>query len=108
MSKEMITFRVTREQKAKLESLAKQRGCSISDVIRAWIDGIQTESTIKLCFKTTRHLTEYHSMDLDFLSGQVQEVPENRAIELLTKFPDNFDIVKNNARFQGQKRNSFI
>lgn len=38
MATEMITLRVTPEQKAKLESLATQQGCSVSNVIRGWID----------------------------------------------------------------------
>ena len=38
MSSEMITLRVTPDQKAKLETLANQQGCSVSDVIRKWID----------------------------------------------------------------------
>lgn len=38
MATEMITLRVTLEQKGKLENLANKRGCSVSDVIRSWID----------------------------------------------------------------------
>jgi len=38
MATEMITLRVTPEQKAKLETLANQQGVSVSDVIRKWID----------------------------------------------------------------------
>lgn len=38
MATEMITLRVTSEQKQRLETLARQHGCSNSDIIRAWID----------------------------------------------------------------------
>lgn len=38
MATEMITLRVSLEQKQKLESLANQQECSVSDVIRRWID----------------------------------------------------------------------
>ena len=96
MSKEMITLRVTREQKAKLESLAKQCGCSVSDVIRAWIDGKKTEAiekSIKLHFKGKPHLTEYHSLDLDFRDGDEKEVPEAEATRLLRDFSSFFECV---------------
>lgn len=39
MSNEMIAVRLTSEQKERLEQLASQRNQTISDVIRAWIDG---------------------------------------------------------------------
>ena len=46
MATEMITLRVTPEQKGKLESLATQQGHSVSDVIRAWIDGDSVVNSI--------------------------------------------------------------
>lgn len=57
MTKEMLNVRVSNEQKAKLESLATQQGCSVSDVIRGWIDtdGVWIEipsdcaETVALC-----------------------------------------------------------
>jgi len=39
MSTEMIAVRLTSEQKERLEQLASQRNATVSDVIRAWIDG---------------------------------------------------------------------
>jgi ribosomal protein S27E len=94
----MITFRVTREQKAKLESLAKQCGCSVSDVIRAWIDGKKTEAiekSINLRFKGKPPLgTEYHSgSGLDFRDGEEKEVPEAEAKRLLRDFSSFFECV---------------
>lgn len=38
MATEMLTLRVTPEQKGKLEKLANEQGCTVSDVIRGWID----------------------------------------------------------------------
>ena len=38
MATEMLTLRVSSKQKTQLETLASQQGCSVSDVIRGWID----------------------------------------------------------------------
>lgn len=48
MSDEMVTVRVSPEQKQKLESLARQHGCTNSDLIRTWIDSADVSIPPKL------------------------------------------------------------
>lgn len=46
MATEMITLRVTPEQKAQLETLANQQGITISELLRSWID--RNEVTVEI------------------------------------------------------------
>jgi len=43
MSTEMIAVRLTSKQKEHLEQLASQQNSTVSDVIRDWIDGTDTD-----------------------------------------------------------------
>lgn len=43
MTTEMLTLRVTSEQKTKLEAVANQRGCTVSDVLRSFIDSLDRQ-----------------------------------------------------------------
>jgi len=48
---------------------------------------------MKLRFKATPVLQEYHGVGLDLLPGQEAEVSEERAARLMADFPMNFEPV---------------
>lgn len=50
---------------------------------------------MKLRFKATRALGEYHGPGLDLRDGDIAEVNETRAAQLLGDFPQNFEAGKN-------------
>jgi len=99
-----LNVRISEQLKQQLEELAKEHCQTLSDVVRKMLetavtqvgDGIQTEAiekSIKLHFKGKPHLTEYHSLDLDFRDGEEKEVPEAEAKRLLRDFSSFFECV---------------
>ena len=56
MATEMLTLRISKDQKGRLETVARQRGCTVSDVLRSFIGSLDRQQiTIEIpadCAKT--------------------------------------------------------